>query len=67
MADLAIGCFALHRLEANVQLENSKSISLVRGVGFRLEGFSPDHFKISSCWQYHQHWAVLVEDWKRRQ
>ena len=31
----------LHRLEANIQPENSSSIGLVKALGFRREGFSP--------------------------
>ena len=59
-AELVFGRPTLHRLGENVQLENSKSISLVRIMGFSLEGFSPGYLKTSGCWQDHQHWALLV-------
>lgn len=37
----------LHRLEANIQPENTSSISLVRSLGFRMEGYSPRYLKIA--------------------
>jgi [ribosomal protein S5]-alanine N-acetyltransferase len=54
----------LHRLEANVQPENAPSIGLVRGLGFRLEGYSPRYLKISGRWRDHERWAILREEWK---
>lgn len=60
-------CFArlrLHRLEANIQPENARSISLVRGLGFKLEGLSPRYLKICGRWQDHQRWAILSEQWR---
>src|SRR5712691_260531 len=37
----------LHRLEANIQPANDRSIALVRSAGFRLEGYSPRFLKIA--------------------
>lgn len=54
----------LHRLEANIQPENGKSIALVRSLGFRLEGFSPKYLKVCGRWRDHERWAVLAEEWK---
>jgi ribosomal-protein-alanine N-acetyltransferase len=54
----------LHRLEANIQPENTPSIRLVRGLGFRLEGYSPRYLKISGRWRDHERWAILREEWK---
>jgi len=56
----------LHRLEANIQPGNTASIELVRGAGFRLEGFSPRYLKIGGRWRDHQRWAIVADDWRAR-
>lgn len=53
---------ALHRLEANIQPENTRSIQLVKKNGFRYEGFSPCYLKINDEWRGHEHWAITSED-----
>ena len=62
----AFGSFSLHRLEANIQPQNKKSIALVRSLGFRLEGFSPRYLKVAGRWCDHERWALLAEDRKKR-
>lgn len=54
---------ALHRLEANIQPENIRSIQLVKKNGFRYEGYSPRYLNINNEWRGHEHWAMTIEDY----
>ena len=55
----------LHRIEANIQPDNLRSIQLVKKNGFRYEGFSPRYLKINNEWCGHEHWTITYEDFIR--
>jgi len=51
----------LHRLEANIQPDNAKSIAFIKKQGFRLEGFSPNYLRINGKWEDHARFAITSD------
>ena len=60
--DYAFGALALHRLEANIQPANARSIALARSAGFRLEGYSPRYLLIGGQWRDHERYALTADE-----
>jgi [ribosomal protein S5]-alanine N-acetyltransferase len=58
----AFADLGLHRLHASVQPANERSIALVRGARFTMEGYGRRYLKIGGRWRDHEHWVILVDD-----
>ncbi|MEN8181698.1 MAG: GNAT family N-acetyltransferase, partial [Myxococcota bacterium] len=55
----------LHRLEADIQPDNTASIQLVERCGFRPEGTMRRFLKIGGRWRDHLIFARLAEEWRK--
>ena len=58
---IAFRDLGLHRLEANIQPDNVRSIQLVERLEFRREGLSPRYLHIGGEWRDHERWALLAD------
>ncbi|WJV50924.1 GNAT family N-acetyltransferase [Streptomyces flavofungini] len=57
---IAFGPMELHRLEANIQPDNTASLNLVRRLGFRREGYSAAFQFVNGAWRDHERWALTA-------
>ena len=51
----------LHRLEANIQPDNTPSLNLIKRLGFQREGYSTAFQFINGAWRDHERWAITAE------
>ena len=61
----AFRALKLHRVEANIQPRNRRSLALVRHAGFVREGYSRRYVRVAGRWRDHVRMALLVEDWRK--
>lgn len=68
VVDFAFDGLALHRVEANIQPTNERSLALVRRLGFQREGYSPRLLFIDGDWRDHERWALRTDNcpWRTR-
>jgi ribosomal-protein-alanine N-acetyltransferase len=62
VVNFAFGGLKLHRLEADIQSENSPSKRLVKKMGFTCEGVSHGFIRINGEWMDHERWALTSDD-----
>jgi [ribosomal protein S5]-alanine N-acetyltransferase len=63
---VAFRALKLHRLEANIQPSNRRSLAFARNAGFVREGFSRRYVRVGGRWRDHVRMALLAEDWRVR-
>ena len=56
----------LHRLEANIQPDNLKSIAFIKKNHFEHEGFSSNYLKINNEWKDHERFAITLENYHKK-
>jgi ribosomal-protein-alanine N-acetyltransferase len=58
----AFDTLGLHRLQANVQPGNDRSIAVLRATGWREEGYARRYLKVGGRWRDHLMFAILAEE-----
>ena len=61
---VAFRTLKLHRVEANIQPANRRSLAFARDAGFVREGFSRRYVRVAGRWRDHVRMALLAEDWR---
>ncbi len=56
----AFNTLGLHRLEANIQPDNTRSLQLVARCGFEKEGYSRNFLFINGAWRDHERWCCVA-------
>jgi len=64
MLGVAFRTLKLHRVEANIQPANRRSLAFARDAGFVREGFSRRYVRVAGRWRDHVRMALLAEDWR---
>lgn len=64
--EFAFDSLSLNRVEACVQPSNTKSVALLKRLGFEFEGISRKFLCIGGEWKDHERWSMLREDWASR-
>ncbi len=54
---------ALHRVQANARLENTRSLNLLARLGFVREGVAKEYLFIDGAWRDHVLTALRAPDW----
>lgn len=54
----------LHRIQANVRPENTRSLALLRRLGFEEEGLAREYLFIDGAWRDHTMWAIRNPAWR---
>ncbi len=60
VVDYATHTLGLHRLEANIQPDNTRSQRLVQRCGFVREGYSKNFLYINGAWRDHERWCYVA-------
>lgn len=58
---LALCELGLHRVEANIQPANLRSVAIVRRLGFEREGCSRRYLMVDGDGRDHERWALRAE------